>query len=279
MPASAARHEDLDGPPLVRAAFPRRGALGALDQPLLKPSEVEAVREASAEARLGRREPGIAKRLREEVEPLALDPLDHLPDHRIGRRREQTHVRVLFLLELGRGDHQAMQALGRVGDLARLLNRGTLAGPRDEIWPIERWPNDPIGFDRPLGVGARGGHGAIRYTVVAYEPGRLIAFEFEPGSGLRGGHRLEVEPAGDGTSRLRHVLDVELEGVYRVLRPVFVAMHDALVEDLHDKAELAATAKVAHPARWPRWLRAANRIELALRPRRGRLAADGRGPT
>ena len=30
---------------------------------------------------------------------------------------------------------------------------------------------------------------------------------------------------------------------------------------------------MAHPARWPRWLRAANRIEIALRPRRGRLAA------
>jgi uncharacterized protein DUF3995/polyketide cyclase/dehydrase/lipid transport protein len=155
--------------------------------------------------------------------------------------------------------------------LGELLD--TLAGPNDRIWPIERWPNDPIGFDRPLGVGARGGHGPIRYTVVAYEPGRRIAFEFEPDSGLRGGHRLEVEPVADGTALLRHVLDAEARGVYRLLRPVFLAMHDALAEDLLDKAELAATGRLERPARWPRWLRAVIAIEVALRPRRGRLAA------
>src|SRR5918992_289513 len=86
-----------------------------------------------------------------------------------------------------------------VEELGRLLD--TLAGPDDRIWPIERWPNDPILFDRPLSVGAKGGHGPIRYTVTAYEPGRLIEFEFDPGSGLRGLHRL--------------------------LRPMLLAMHDA----------------------------------------------------
>ena len=154
----------------------------------------------------------------------------------------------------------------------------TLAGPDDEIWPIERWPNDPITFDRPLGVGARGGHGPIRYTVVAHEPGRLIAFEFEPGSGLRGHHRLEVEPAGSGMARMRHVLDADIGGVYRLLRPVFLAMHDALVEDLLDKAELAATGRLTRAASWPRWLRLANRIEVALRPA-GESSRPSRAPT
>jgi hypothetical protein len=149
----------------------------------------------------------------------------------------------------------------------------TLGGPEDKIWPIERWPNDPIGFDRPLGVGARGGHGPIRYTVAAYEPGRQIVFEFDPGTGLRGVHLIVVEPVGDRGARLRHVLEAELGGIYRFLRPVFLGIHDALVEDLLDKAEMAATGRVARPARWPRWLRAANRIEVAPRPRRGRLAA------
>ena len=149
----------------------------------------------------------------------------------------------------------------------------TLAGPHDRIWPIERWPNDPIAFDRPLGVGAHGGHGPIRYSVVAYRPGRLVEFEFEPGSGLRGRHRLEVEPTGADRALLRHVLDVEVEGVYRVLRRAFLGMHDALVEDLLDKAELAAAGHLEQPARWPRWLRLVNSIEGALRPRRGRLVA------
>jgi hypothetical protein len=54
---------------------------------------------------------------------------------------------------------------------------------------------------------------------------------------------------------------------------VFLAIHDALVKDLLDKAERAATGRLAHAARWPPWLPLANRIEVALRPRRGRLAA------
>jgi hypothetical protein len=112
--------------------------------------------------------------------------------------------------------------------------------------------------------------------VAAYEPGRRIAFDFEPGTGLRGGHRLEVQAAGDSTARLSHVLDAEADGIYRFVRPIFLGMHDALVEDLLDKAELAATGRVARPARWPRWLRVANRIEVALRPRRGRPAAGSR---
>lgn len=156
-------------------------------------------------------------------------------------------------------------------ELGQILD--TLAGPDDKLWPIERWPNDRIGFDRPLGVGARGGHGPIRYTIVAYDPGRRIAFQFEPGADVRGHHRLEVQPAGRGSAIMRHVLDVEVGGIYRLLRPVFVAMHDALVEDLLDKAELAATGRLPRAARWPRWLRLANRIEVALRPRhRGRAA-------
>src|SRR5687768_9835381 len=92
----------------------------------------------------------------------------------------------------------------------------TLAGPDDKIWPIERWPNDPIGFDRPLAVGARGGHGPIRYTIAAYEPGRRIAFEFEPGTGLRGGHRIEVEPVANRRVRVHHVLEGEVKGIYRL---------------------------------------------------------------
>jgi hypothetical protein len=149
-------------------------------------------------------------------------------------------------------------------ELGQILD--TLAGPDDKVWPIERWPHDRIEFDRPLGVGARGGHGPIRYTVTAYEPGRRIAFDFEPGSGLRGHHALEVEPAGIDGARMRHVLDVEVTGIYRLLRPIFLAMHDALVEDLLDGAELAATGRLEKPARWPRGLRLANRIEVALRP-------------
>jgi len=59
-------------------------------------------------------------------------------------------------------------------DLAVLLDG--LASPDDALWPRHLWP--AMKFDRPLQVGAVGGHGPIRYTVEAYEPGRRIRFRF-----------------------------------------------------------------------------------------------------
>src|SRR5664280_1614566 len=52
-----------------------------------------------------------------------------------------------------------------------------LAGHEDRLWPTEQWP--AMCLDRPLGVGARGGHGPVRYCVEAYTPGEAIRFRFE----------------------------------------------------------------------------------------------------
>jgi hypothetical protein len=42
----------------------------------------------------------------------------------------------------------------------------SLASPQDALWPKRSWPR--MEFDRALNVGARGGHGPIRYFVEAY---------------------------------------------------------------------------------------------------------------
>ena len=39
----------------------------------------------------------------------------------------------------------------------------------DRLWPSQGWT--PMVLDRPLALGADGGHGAIRYYVSEYEPG------------------------------------------------------------------------------------------------------------
>jgi hypothetical protein len=52
----------------------------------------------------------------------------------------------------------------------------TLASADDRFWPQENWPG--VKFDRPLQVGATGGHGTGPYTVSSYTPGRHIRFEF-----------------------------------------------------------------------------------------------------
>jgi hypothetical protein len=128
-----------------------------------------------------------------------------------------------------------------------------LAGPDDRLWP-DRWP--AIRFDRPLGPGAEGGHGPIRYRVEAYAPGRRVDFRFTGMPGLEGVHHLEAEPAGPGAVVLRHVADGRVSGRMLLVWPLVIRfLHDALIEDLLDRAELEVTGTVASPARWSPWVR------------------------
>lgn len=119
-------------------------------------------------------------------------------------------------------------------------------------------------FDRPLGVGADGGHGSIRYAVVSYEPGRRIVFEFAPNSGLSGTHGFEVDALGPQRSRLTHFLEAQTSAWMRPIVPILIGWHDAMVETALDRAELEATGSLTRPTRIPRWLRIVNKTEIAL---------------
>jgi len=139
---------------------------------------------------------------------------------------------------------------------APLLDR--LASADDVFWPDESWPK--MRLDRPLGVGAAGGHGPIRYSVTAYEPGRRIEFTFAPVTRLRGTHTLTVEdgvePEGEGACVIRHVIEGRPFGLMVCGWPlVFRWLHDALLEDALDNAEEALTGRVLAPARWSPWVR------------------------
>ena len=141
----------------------------------------------------------------------------------------------------------------------------SLASDRDALWPSPSWP--PMRLDRPLGVGAAGGHGPIRYVVERYDPGRGIEFRFTGPEGFEGSHRFEVEPASDGACVLRHTIDMTARGAARLSWPlVFRPLHDALLEDALDKAE--ASLGVQPAARtWSPWVRFLRWI-LARRRRR-----------
>ncbi|WP_222851678.1 DUF2867 domain-containing protein [Phytoactinopolyspora mesophila] len=149
-------------------------------------------------------------------------------------------------------------------EVGALLDR--LASDDDPLWPSPAWV--PMRFDRPLQVGADGGHGEVRYWVSAYEPGRRIEFTFHPETGITGRHELSVEPIADGRCVVRHVLEARPRGVMRVLVPLVVRwLHDAVLEDLLDNAELAATGRVAQPARWSPWVRLWRRLTEFPKPR------------
>lgn len=130
-----------------------------------------------------------------------------------------------------------------------------LASRDDVMWPRDRWP--PIRFDRPLGIGAAGGHGPVRYTVEAYEPGRSIRFRFTGPRGFVGTHSFEAEEMDGGAVRLRHALSMRVEGWARVSWPLaFRWLHDALVEDALDRAESWCESQSApRQRRWSLWVR------------------------
>lgn len=138
----------------------------------------------------------------------------------------------------------------RLGDLL-----DTLAGPDDRIWP-KSWP--PMRFDRPLAVGARGGHGKIAYSVRAYQPGRLVDFRFDDAMPMTGTHGMEVRD-GDipGTSVLRHSLIVTgAGGIARIVIPLTIEkLHDAVLEDLLDRVGDEVGEPPAKRARWSLWVR------------------------
>ncbi|MCP3756550.1 SRPBCC family protein [Streptomyces sp. TBY4] len=140
-----------------------------------------------------------------------------------------------------------LQADGeRVGGLVDSL----ASGAEDRLWPYASWP--AMRLDPSLSAGARGGHGPIRYTVSAYEPGVRARFEFTGPRGFDGYHEFTVHPLEDGErTLLRHTLAMTVHGPARVSWPlVFRWLHDALAEDALDRAELACSGTVARPARW-----------------------------
>ncbi|MBO0876227.1 MAG: SRPBCC family protein, partial [Pseudonocardia sp.] len=139
-----------------------------------------------------------------------------------------------------------------VDEVGPLLDR--LGGPADVLWPSPAW--QPMVLDRPVGVGAVGGHGPFRYRVTAHRPGRRVEFTFEPGQEVRGTHTFTAQPSGEGRTVLRHIADAEVTGVMRVLWPLAARwLHDAVVEDLLDRAEVAVGTGPARPARWSPWVR------------------------
>ena len=148
-------------------------------------------------------------------------------------------------------------------EVGRLID--SVATPNAPLWP-RGWPK--LRLDRDLGVGATGGHGPIRYSVVEYEPGRRVRFRFSAPKGFDGTHAFELEPHDSGTV-LRHVIEMDAVGPGRLSWTlVFRPLHDAMLEDVMDCAERAVTGAVLAPNRWSLAVRAIRRVLRSRAPRR-----------
>jgi hypothetical protein len=154
-----------------------------------------------------------------------------------------------------------------------------LASRDDALWPGDRWPR--VSFDRPLGIGAVGGHGPVRYFVEAYEPGRSLRFRFTGPRGFVGTHGFETEEVGTGKVLLRHALVMRVEGWARLSWPLaFRWLHDALIEDALDRAqswcESQSAARQRQWSLWVRLLRSGSRRLMARRTAQGAFAQSNK---
>lgn len=132
----------------------------------------------------------------------------------------------------------------------------SLSSPTDALWPRHSWPR--MEFDRPLSVGANGGHGPIRYFVESYTQGQAIKFRFTGTKGFDGCHGYEIVSCSGDSCVLRHTLEMTAHGLALLSWPLaFRPMHDALIEDslAVAQASLGLTPTVQVWSLWVRVLR------------------------
>jgi len=125
-------------------------------------------------------------------------------------------------------------------------------------------------FDRPLEVGATGGHGPIRYAVEEYRRGQSIRFRLSGPPCLKGGiHEFAAIANPDGTTTLRHTLELRLTGRALVSWPLaWRWLHAACIEDALARGEVSlGIAPQVQP--WSIWVRALRWIAWGGKPPQG----------
>lgn len=112
----------------------------------------------------------------------------------------------------------------------------TLSAENDKIWPKDKWP--AMKFKGGIKVGAKGGHGPIRYSVEKYDPNKIIQFRFLKPNGFYGVHKFEVKELTKQKTEIKHTIDMStrLKGTLIWIFGIR-ALHNALIEDGLDKLE------------------------------------------
>lgn len=112
----------------------------------------------------------------------------------------------------------------------------TLATENDKIWPKEKWP--PMKFKTGIKIGAKGGHGPIRYSVEKYNPNEIIQFRFSKPNGFNGIHKFEINELSNEKTEIKHTIDMNTVGKGTLIWIFGIhSLHNALIEDGFDKIE------------------------------------------
>lgn len=129
-----------------------------------------------------------------------------------------------------------------------------MPGPDGQLWP----PGIPtMRFDGPMQLGADGRHGPIHYTVTTLDAtGGDLVFGFRDPTGLAGHHSFHVRPDGRTGTWLRHEVIADPTGWMQLAWPLAIRwVHDAVVEEIMDRAEVAAGTGPAQPYRRSPWVK------------------------
>jgi hypothetical protein len=129
----------------------------------------------------------------------------------------------------------------------------SLSSQDDLLWPNHSWPR--MKFDRPLSIGANGGHSPIGYFVEEYKPGQSIKFRFTNPKGFKGFHEFDAVKSSNGAVFLRHRIEMELEGSALLTWPLIIRpLHDALLEDALATAQ-ASLGIIPQMLPWSPWVK------------------------
>jgi hypothetical protein len=129
----------------------------------------------------------------------------------------------------------------------------SLSSKDDRLWPKHIWPR--MEFDRSLSVGAKGGHGPIRYFVEQYTPGKSVKFRFTGPKGFDGFHAFEIVAGTKHSVALKHMLKMDTNGLAIVSWPlIFRPIHDALIEDSLTTGQVSL-GLVPQVRAWSLWVR------------------------
>ncbi|WCO03010.1 hypothetical protein [Psychroserpens ponticola] len=132
----------------------------------------------------------------------------------------------------------------------------TLATKNDKIWPSNNWP--AMRFKDGLSLGSQGGHGRIRYTIIAFEAGKHIKFKFTKPEGFNGTHELNIITISDHTSEINHIIKMKTNFKATFLWVFIIRwLHDALIEEAFDTVEnyFSEEKKVPKYNFWVNYLR------------------------
>ncbi|MDB2462858.1 hypothetical protein N9W61_02010 [Algibacter sp.] len=137
-------------------------------------------------------------------------------------------------------------------EIASLL--ASLSTTNDKVWPKNNWP--AIRFKGGLKVGAKGGHGMIRYNVEQYILGELLVFRFLKPNGFNGIHKFEIKSISVENTEVKHSIVMKTKGIIATLKWVLVIrwLHDALIENAFDTIENNFLKEKTHK-KWSYWVR------------------------